>query len=60
MKPHLFAGLMAAAVVAHGAGDPYDYKELTTTSSHPVEIRKGLFDFGRDGIGWLEFHHARP
>ena len=46
------------ATVAFGAGDPYDYKELTTTASHPVEIRPGLFDFGRAGVGWLEFHHA--
>lgn len=35
-------------------GDPYAYKELTVTPSRPVEIRKGLFDFGKDGIGWLE------
>lgn len=46
----------AAVVTACVAGDPYDYKELTTTASHPVEVRKGLFDFGKDGIGWLEFH----
>ena len=45
-------------LLALAAGDPYDYKELTTTASHPVEIRPGLYDFGKDGIGWLELHAA--
>lgn len=42
------------------AGDPYDYKELVTSASHPEEIREGLFDFGKDGIGWLELHGVEP
>ena len=48
----------AAEVLSSGSGtwDPEDYKELTTTASHPVEVRAGLFDFGKDGIGWLELH----
>ena len=61
MKRHIKITFVCCAVavgLSAGAGDPYDYKELTTTASHPVEVRKGLFDFGRDGIGWLEFHHA--
>ena len=55
-----FAFICCAVAVglSAGAGDPYDYKELTTTASHPVEVREGLFDFGKDGIGWLEFHRA--
>ncbi|MBR4938536.1 MAG: hypothetical protein IKZ22_06640, partial [Kiritimatiellae bacterium] len=49
--PHVsvFAGMVFG-------GDPYAYKELTVTPSRPVEIRKGLFDFGKDGIGWLELN----
>lgn len=54
------AALAEGIAVAKVPDDPYDYKELTTTASHPVEIRDGLFDFGRDGIGWLEFHGAKP
>lgn len=60
-----FAGGMAiAAQTAVGsvncgvAGDPYDYKDLTVASSSPKEIAPGLFDFGKDGIGWLELHDA--
>ena len=57
-----------AALLAHSTvradgnvavgGDPYDYKELTVTAASPVEIAPGLFDFGKDGIGWLELHDA--
>ena len=54
-----FAAL-CLATCAQASGDPYDYKELTTTASHPVEVGRGLFDFGRDGIGWLEFHGVKP
>ena len=52
----IFVCCVVAVGLSAGAGDPYDYKELTTTASHPVEVRRGLFDFGKDGIGWLEFH----
>ena len=54
------AGCVWAAVPSHAGfgpsrSDPYAYRELTTTASSPTEIRPGFFDFGRDGIGWLEF-----
>ena len=39
-------------------GDPSVPQELTTTASHPMEVRPGLFDFGKAGVGWLEFHNA--
>ena len=55
--PVLVLGV-ALSACAGGAGDPYDYKELVATPSHPVEVRKGLFDFGKDAIGWLELTGA--
>jgi hypothetical protein len=50
--------MMAAGAAFVAAADAYNYRELTVTSSKPVEVRAGLFDFGKDGIGWLEFHSA--
>ena len=50
--------MAAVGSFALAAGDPYDCKELTTTAARPVEVRPGLYDFGKDGIGWLELHGA--
>ena len=48
-----FAMILLAAA-GFSAGDPYDYKELVTTEQRPIaEIGYGLFDFGKDAIGWL-------
>ena len=40
------------------ADDRFAQAELTTSASHPVEVRDGLFDFGKDGVGWLELHNV--
>lgn len=60
MKGGFLASL--AAVFATSAfavtGDPSVPQELTTTASHPKEVRPGLFDFGKAGVGWLELHNA--
>ena len=46
--------LILLAAAGFSAGDPYDYKELVTTEQRPIaEIGDGLFDFGKDAIGWL-------
>ena len=54
----ILACFALGAASTFAAPDPYDYKELTTTASNPIEIREGLFDFGKDGVGWLEMHGA--
>ncbi len=33
---------------------------LIATPSFPQSRRKGVFDFGRDGFGWLELHGVPP
>ena len=54
----LFPALAGFSVLA--AADAYSYRELTVSASSPAKVRSGLFDFGKTGFGWLEFHDMPP
>ena len=60
MKVRVVALASLAAGLCAASGDPYVYRELVKTASSPREVRSGLFDFGKDGIGWLEFKGVVP
>ncbi len=51
---------LMGASVASAAPDPYAYHELVVTESNPVAVRPGLWDFGKDGVGWLSFRGVAP
>ena len=64
-KTMISAAALAMVLSAVAASDPYDYKELTTTTALPVAATvtadgHELFDFGKDAIGWFEFVNMPP